>query len=57
MIVIVAVAGAPFTCTAGGLKEHTGGIVTNGVIELHESVIPASEGLIYPLIGLMVIVP
>ena len=39
-----------------------GGIVTKGVIELHESVMPWSfaascGGVTYPLIGLMVMVP
>ena len=58
LIVMVEVTGAPFTGTTDGLKEHTGGIVTSGVIELHESVTPGVfGGLIYPLIGLMMIVP
>jgi len=57
-MVSVELATCPFTTTFGGLNEHTGGIVTSGVIELHDSVIPAEPaGLEYPLIGLMFTVP
>src|SRR6266567_1238361 len=50
--------GVPVTTTVGGLNEHTGGIVTKGVIEAQESVTPGvPAGLLYPLIGLMVMVP
>ena len=56
LIVNVDVTTVPFTTNVGGLNEHTGGIVTNGVIVAQESVTPG-EPLMYPLIGLMVIVP
>ena len=56
LIVNVDVTTVPFTTKVGGLNEHTGGIVTNGVIVAQESVTPG-EPLMYPLIGLMVIVP
>jgi hypothetical protein len=52
---MVDVAGVPFTGTVGRLNEHTGGIVTSGVIEAHDNVTPVV--LIYPLIGLMVTIP
>ena len=56
LIVIVEVATVPLTVTFGGLNEHTGGMVTSGVIVLHESVTPPG-GLAYPLIALMLITP
>jgi len=59
LIVIVEVADpVPDTLTGFGLNAQMGGIVTKGVIELHESVMPAVPvGVTYPLIGLMLIVP
>src|SRR5258708_26118245 len=43
-----------FTPTVGGLNEHTGGIVTSGVIEAHDNVTSVPT---YPLIGLRVTTP
>jgi hypothetical protein len=40
LIVSVEVATVPVTTTFAGLKEQTGGMVTNGVIEAHDSVTP-----------------
>ena len=63
VIVIVEVTGVPFTGTGCGLNEHTGGSVTSGVIDAHDSVTPprvgsfGSVGLTYPFSGLMLIVP
>ena len=58
LIVMVEGIGVPLTTTVGGLNEHTGGIVTKGVIEAQESVTPGEPGgLLYPLIGLMVMIP
>jgi len=54
-MVSVDVIGVPFTGIVVGLNEHTGGIVTRGVIVAHDSVTPTE--LLYPLIGLMVMVP
>lgn len=46
------------TTTGFGLKVQMGGIVTSGVTELHASVMPGvPEGVVYPLIGLTVIIP
>src|ERR1019366_209992 len=57
-IVRIEVATGPVTGTLGWLNEHTGGIVTKGVIELHDSVTPAVPGgLTYPLMGLMLMTP
>ena len=38
------------------MKEHTGGIVTSGLIDAHDSVTPPAP-LLYPLIGLTLMVP
>jgi hypothetical protein len=58
LIVRVDVTGVPVTTTVAGLNEHTGGIVTKGVIVAHDSVTPGVPGgLLYPLIGLRVMVP
>lgn len=47
------------TVTVLGLNEQIGGMVTKGVIELHDSVTPGVGGLVtgvaYPLMGLMLI--
>jgi hypothetical protein len=42
LIVRVEVTGTPFTGGLGGLKEHTGGIVTSGVMEAHDKVTPVT---------------
>ena len=39
------------------MNEHTGAIVTRGVIEEQASVIPPPFGLLYPLIGFTVTTP
>lgn len=44
LIEMFEVAGFPFTITVGGLNEHTGGIVTSGLMELQESVMPGEPG-------------
>src|SRR5207237_3563753 len=57
-MVSVDVTCVPFTTRVGGLNEHSGGIVTKGVIDAHDSVTPGvPAGLLYPLIGLIVTVP
>src|SRR3974390_1754249 len=61
-MVRVEVTGArPVIIGCGGLKEHTGGIVTSGVIEAQLSQTPEfgsfGFGLVYPLIGLIETVP
>ena len=40
LMVRVEVTAVPFTVGLGGLKEQNGGIVTSGVIEAHDKVIP-----------------
>src|SRR5690242_14348599 len=56
-MVIVDVAGVPLTGTGCGLKEHTGGSVTSGLIDAHDKVIPVPLGVLYPLIGFTLITP
>lgn len=53
-VLIVIVEVSTFAPTVGGLNEHTGGIVTSGLIDAHDNVtsVPA-----YPLIGLRVTSP
>jgi hypothetical protein len=36
------------------VNEHTGAIVTNGVMDAHESVMPPFVGVTYPKIGFTV---
>jgi len=61
LMVSVARAGGPLRCRLvslfGYVNKHTGAIVTSGLIEAHASVIPPSDGLIYPLIGFTVTTP
>ncbi len=62
LIVSVEVAAGPFSGKlfrpVGYEKEHTGAIVTSGVIEAHASVTPPLPGgLTYPLIGFTVTIP
>jgi hypothetical protein len=40
LIVRIEVTGSPFTGGLGGLKEHTGGFVTSGVMETQDNVTP-----------------
>src|SRR5580704_4987312 len=49
----------PLTFTGWGLNEQIGGIATSGVIEAHDSVTPPAVpgGVMYPLMGLMLITP
>ena len=64
LIVNVEVAGAPLTIKLenpdGYENEHTGAIVTSGVIDAQDSVTPAlglPDGLTYPLIGFTLTTP
>jgi hypothetical protein len=56
LMVIVEVTDVPLPVTGFGLNEHTGGIVTSGVIELQDKVTP-ELGMTYPLIGFTLITP
>jgi len=58
LIVSVELMGVPFTCrpVPCGENEHTGAIVTSGLIVAHASVIPPL-GERYPLIGFIVTTP
>jgi len=61
LIVRVALSGGPVTCRLfpplGYVNEHTGAIVTSGLIVAHARVTPSPCGLTYPLIGFTVTTP
>ena len=59
MLMVEVVEDVPFTVrfVPFGLNEHTGAIVTSGLIEAHERVIPVWAGVKYPYTGFTSTVP
>jgi hypothetical protein len=57
MVEVTEVVPCTFRSFPFGLNEHTGAIVTSGLIAAHESVIPPLTGVTYPYTGFTNTVP